>query len=110
MKYVVIETINSDLDGCNRGQGTGICMCSTGDGTPWVFCVSKMFDTWEEAYEVCKKLFQERKQEIIDTEIISNEWYLAEDFSCGLFAYHDFTESTCESKFVMKFSVLEVGE
>lgn len=59
MKYLVVQMVNSGLDEIEEHE-SGVITCDIGDGLPWAFAKSPLFDTVQEADKFAKKLFREQ--------------------------------------------------
>lgn len=112
LKYVVIEYRNPAMDACAHHPSQIATMSDGGD--PWpvtATCVSRLYDTQTEAFEMLKQKFTERKSDLKNR--VCHPWVIVE-------AYHD-TLFVCEldidqhpkmhtSEWVFKMEVLCVPE
>ncbi len=75
-KYIVVETINSMLDGSSK-HPCGVCMCSDGEGLPSLaFVLTDTFDTYEEAYCTATDMARSRIDLVNNNCIIADGWSL----------------------------------
>lgn len=113
MKYIVIKTINSELDACSLTSGynkTGVATCSTGDGFPWVSVESGLFIDLDIANDYARNLFKSLLTELTNFGA-HDDWEIRE--SCTPLRLEVSNQTIgCESKsiWVLSVDVLEIKD
>lgn len=112
-KYVVVKILNSKLDACSihdKLNPSGVCVCSTGDETPWVFVESGIYEHKDNALHCADLLFEQLLSEFRANG--TNEgWEIIHNGENCIFAEHiNEDEGTREVVWVAKVKVLEIPE
>lgn len=111
-KYVVVKIINSSLDACTIHAGTnpsGVCVCSTGDDTPWVFVESGIYEQKDNAWHCAKLLFEQLLAEF-RSKGTNDGWEIIDDGSCAFAVSINEDEGAGKSIWFAKVTVLEIPE
>lgn len=74
MKYVVVSIINSNVD---SNHPSGVAMCSTGDGEPWIFAKSGLFENKVEAFRFEDKLYDKLLGEFKEEQSLNDGWKIS---------------------------------
>lgn len=109
-KYVVVKILNSTLDACSiqaNVSPSGVCVCSTGDKTPWVFVESGIYENKDNAMYYARLLFEQLFSELRSNGI-SDGCDIVDNGEGCIFTVHIDEDGTRRSVWVAKVTVLEI--
>lgn len=107
MEYAVVNVINSYFD-CASHE-SGVCMCNTGDDTPWLWCVGNTFEDKNEALKFAKQFCDSKFEELKEEQDLNDGWYFLQQHNV-IFICKDLGDDVLKDYWVFKVDVIEIKE